>query len=270
MLATHTSDGKKRKVADTDTTNGNSPQKLLINRTIPVIILPINPPIVDGVAASRGTTYERQTIFSNVIITDAARSSAHVYRNPAVGNRKDTDMTIQRVRNASISPPRLTSRVIVDGGTSVSPTRTGTQEISSTSRPIGPVEVRNAQPFHTFINGNYTKNGDLTPTFSKIISCKVYDKSSADVYLRCRLNFTRDTVITKIPNFMNLELSSVHTSDELGSFVVLATRIGGPTNVSNWLPPGHIIGEVTVNRMSRMRSDQNYSSKTDFETRREI
>ena len=33
-VATHTSDGNKRKVTDTDTTNGNSPRKLLINRLI--------------------------------------------------------------------------------------------------------------------------------------------------------------------------------------------------------------------------------------------
>ena len=57
LLATNTSDGKKRKVTDNDTTNRNSPQKLLINLTIPVITLPIDPPIADGFAASRGTLY---------------------------------------------------------------------------------------------------------------------------------------------------------------------------------------------------------------------
>ena len=35
---THTSDRKKRKVTDTETTNGNSPHKSLINRLIPEII----------------------------------------------------------------------------------------------------------------------------------------------------------------------------------------------------------------------------------------
>ena len=44
-VATHTSDGKKRKVTDTDTNNGNSPRKLLINRLIPEIIPVIIPPI---------------------------------------------------------------------------------------------------------------------------------------------------------------------------------------------------------------------------------
>ena len=37
-VANHTSDGKKRKVADTDTTNRNSPRKLFIKRLIPEII----------------------------------------------------------------------------------------------------------------------------------------------------------------------------------------------------------------------------------------
>ena len=42
LVDTYTSDGKKRKVTDTDTTNRNSPQKLLINRTLPIII-----PLID-------------------------------------------------------------------------------------------------------------------------------------------------------------------------------------------------------------------------------
>ena len=54
LVDTHTGDGNKRKVTDTDTNNRNSPQKILINQTIPVIILPINPPIMDGVEAGRG------------------------------------------------------------------------------------------------------------------------------------------------------------------------------------------------------------------------
>ena len=78
LVATHTSDGKKRKFTDTDTNNGNSPQKFLINRTIPVIIPPIDPPIADGVAASRGTLHANHTIASKEIVTDAARSGARV------------------------------------------------------------------------------------------------------------------------------------------------------------------------------------------------
>ena len=79
LVATHTSDGKKRKITDTDTTNGNSPQKLLINRTIPVIIPPIEPPIADGVASSRETFYLRQMSDLKEIVTDTARSGERVF-----------------------------------------------------------------------------------------------------------------------------------------------------------------------------------------------
>ena len=62
-LATHNNDRKKIKFTDTDTINGNSPQKLLINRTLPIIIPPIYPPIAGGFVAIRGTMHARQTIF---------------------------------------------------------------------------------------------------------------------------------------------------------------------------------------------------------------
>ena len=45
-VANNTSGGKKRKVTDADTTNRNSPRKLLINRLIPEII-PVSIPPID-------------------------------------------------------------------------------------------------------------------------------------------------------------------------------------------------------------------------------
>ena len=54
----------------------------------------------------------------------------------------------------SRSPPRLTSQFLIGGGNTVSLNRNGSQEIGSLKGPTGYVEVRNAQPFHTFIHGN--------------------------------------------------------------------------------------------------------------------
>ena len=68
---------------------------------------------------------------------------------------------------------------------------------------------------------------------------------------------------------MNLGLLSVHKSDELESFSIPTTRNRMLTYGSNWLLPGHLIGEVTAARTSRKRSEQNYSPKTDCENRRE-
>ena len=79
LVATRTNDGKRKKVTDTGTNNENYPQKLLISRTIPVIIPPIDPPIVDGVAEIIGTFHARQTITLKGIVTNAARSGAHVF-----------------------------------------------------------------------------------------------------------------------------------------------------------------------------------------------
>ena len=58
---THTSDGKKIKVTDTNTTNRNSQHKLFFKRNLRMIILTIDPQIAGGVAACRGTTHARRT-----------------------------------------------------------------------------------------------------------------------------------------------------------------------------------------------------------------
>ena len=131
------------------------------------------------------------------------------------------------------SPLRFNSPFRIGDGPSISPTGTRRQEISSPSGPIGPVEVRNAQPFHTSINGNSAKHGDPAPNFSKIIGNKLSKNSSANVYSRCWMNFTRDAFGTKTPNFMNLGIFSVHTSDELRFFRIAAKRIGRHINGSN-------------------------------------
>ena len=68
---------------------------------------------------------------------------------------------------------------------------------------------------------------------------------------------------------MHLGLPAINTANELGSFVKSATRFERPTDGSNWLFPGHIIGEVTAAIMSATRLETKYSYKTDFEIRTE-
>ena len=189
--------------------------------------------------------------------------------DPTVVNWKDMDRTIPWGGNTSKISPRFNSPFWIGGGTSVSPTRMGSQEIGSPSGTIGPVEVRNAQPFHVSVIGSSAKHRDPAPTFSKIIGREISNKSRANVYPLFRKNFTCEAVLTKSPNFMDLGISSVHASDELRSFSIPATRIGRAIDGSNWLLSGYLIGEVTADIMSRTRSEQNYSSRTDFETRRE-
>ena len=112
----------------------------------------------------------------------------------------------------------------------------GSHEIGSPNGSIGPQEVMDAQPLDTSISGIYAEHRDPAKTFSKVNGCKLSDKYISEVYSRCWTNLTRGAVLTENPNFI--------------------------LNV-------HIIGEVTADRVSRTRSEQNYSAKNYFETRRE-
>ena len=94
---------KKIKVTDTVTTNGNSPQKLLIDRLIPeiipVVIPPINQTTVNGVVARGDILHVVRMIISKEIVTEAVRSAARYFKDPPVVNWKDTNRTITQYGN---------------------------------------------------------------------------------------------------------------------------------------------------------------------------
>ena len=168
---------------------------------------------------------------------DAARSATHVLKDPPVVKLIYTDRKIQQDRNTTGMTPKLITSVWIGAGHSVSPTRMGIQDIGIPRGSIGPQEGRDNQPLDTSINGIYAKHRYPAPTWSKVIGSKLSDKSSTEVYSRCRMNLTRDAVLIKTPNFMNLGLSSVHTSDELGSIFIPTNIIGRLTDESNWILP---------------------------------
>ena len=85
---------------------------------------------------------------------------------------------------------------MIGGGTTVSPNRTGTKDIISPRGSIGTQEVREAQPFHTSINGIYAKLRDPVPTWSKVFGLKSSNESSSAVYVRGHMNLTCDAVLT--------------------------------------------------------------------------
>ena len=68
---------------------------------------------------------------------------------------------------------------------------------------------------------------------------------------------------------MYLGILAVNTLYELNPFGTPTTRVRIPTGGSHWYDLVHVFGEVTAVEMSGMGSEQNYSYKTDFETRRE-
>ena len=173
LVATHTSDGKKRKVTDTDTTNGNCPHKLLINRIVPeinpVAIPPIDQTITEDATGSGETFHAGCTILSKEIVTDTACSAAHFFRTPADVSRHGTDGTTPRDVSNAMGSTRLASLVRIGGSTTGSPSRTGSQDIISPRGSISPQWSRDAQPLDISNNGNYSKHRYPATTWSKVI-----------------------------------------------------------------------------------------------------
>ena len=194
-----------------------------------------------------------RTILSKEIITDTARSTARVLQTPEDVRRNGTDRTTPWDGNTSIWSTSLASPVCIGGSNTGSPRRTGIQDIISPRGSIGTKWIRDAQPLDTYINGIYSKHRDPAPNWIKVSGRKFTEKSSPNINSRFRMNLTRDDVLTESPNVVNLDILSVHTSNELGSVFIPTTRIGTPTEGSNWLPPGYCIGEVTEDILRRTR-----------------
>ena len=75
------------------------------------------------------------------------------------------------------------------------------------------------------------------------------------------MNFGSDTVVTPNPKFVKFGLASVNTTDKLGSISVPTTRVGSPTNSSDWRWKGHDIEEATADRVSEKNQTETIKKK---------
>ena len=135
----------------------------------------------------------------------------------------------------------------------------GIQEIISKHGSTGSTEIGDTQKLDISIDESLAKNGDYMPIFSKVIRQELSHDNTDYIYLRCRLDFTSNAVGTEAPDFMHLGIPAINTSDELRSFGTPTTIVRRPTDGSNWYKTGNVFGEVTVDGMSRTRSEQNYN-----------
>ena len=134
-------------------------------------------------------------------------------------NCKDTGVTISFDRNTVVIPLRTTTQVHTGTGTSVPPISIGLQKIEIPRRPIISQEVRNAEPLDASINIITSKQRDLTPSWSKVISSRTFTNEISDVYACGRMNFGSDTVLFKNLNFVDLGLSTVNTTDQKSLYI---------------------------------------------------
>ena len=223
----------------------------------------------DGVAKSGRALHAVRAVLHKDIVTSATHSAAGVLKDSPVVNWKDTDRTIPVDRN-TVGIPRITTIQVRNGtGPYVPPIIIGRQNIEGPRWSIIPTEVRNSKPLNASINIFPAKHRYPKPSWIKFIASITFTNETANVYARIRMNFRSDTVLFENPNFMDFRLSSITTTDELGPVFVTTTRIGSPTDGTNWLLLGHDISEATVDIVSRTKTKNQYNYKIELETRRD-
>ena len=116
----------------------------------------------------------------------------------------------------------------------------GSQEILSKHGSTG--KIGDTQKFNTSIDENLAENGDSTPILSNVIRLEMSHNSSANIYLRYRVDFTSNAVGTEAQYFIHLGLLTVNASDELRPLGTPAARVRRTMDGSNWYTPGHVFG----------------------------
>ena len=154
----------------------------------------IYPRILDRVATCVGTPQAPIISATKEVITYTACSSSRILRNTGHVNRMGRDDNTPRDRNVS----GMEKGPVLIRGNTILPTGgiMGIQEIFIMHGSTGSVEIRDTQKLDTSINRNLAKNGDSKSIFCKAIGREMSHDSSADIYLRCRLDFTSNAVGT--------------------------------------------------------------------------
>ena len=84
------------------------------------------------------------------------------------------------------------------------------------------------------------------------------------------MNFGSNAVFTQNPNFINLGLTSVNTTNKLGYVSVPTTRVRRPKISSDGIRHGHNTEEATADRVRETIANSDYILKSDFENMSEI
>ena len=122
----------------------------------------------------------------------------------------------------------------------------------------------NAQKLDTVVDINFSNYLGSTSIFSKVISHKLSNGASGDLYSRCRMNFVNDPVQTQAPQFMNMGLPSINTLNKSGVLGTPTTIIRRLMDGYHWSASDNILGKATAVGMSAAKSDHNFNYKPDF------
>ena len=241
----------------TDTSNGILQHKLLSKRTLPVVVLTMNPSIENRIAIIGGDYRTLPTPATKEVVADAARGSVRVNQTLRHVRRMARDGITPGKTGLAVSSKPASYPFLI-GSTTISPA-CGLSEILQVGKKRqynSPDRVRNAKKLDTAVGKNFPNDWYSASVFSKAIFCNLSHGSSNYLYLSCRMKFSINVVQTEVPQFVDLGLPAVNTLNELGILGTHANRIRSPTDESHWLDPDNVFGGASAVGMSAARSDQ--------------
>ena len=224
----------------THTSNRNFEQKLLSNRTIPVLPLPMNPSIDQGIAPIILSPQTLLTSARKEVIVDAALCSAWVHWTQWQVSSMGVDGStpgyiLNVVIIVELSFPVLIGIVVTSPPWVINVS----QDFGNKWRSTSPGLVGQSQKFYAVVDRKLPNNLNSTSIFSKVIGNKLSDGSRGDLYTRFRMNFAADPVQTQIPQFIYLGFSIINALDEGSGLSTPATRILMPVYSAHWIAPNH-------------------------------
>ena len=138
-------------------------------------------------------------------------------------------------------------------------------DVGNKRKSTSPGLVRKSQRLDTAVDRKFPNNLYSTSISSKVISDKLYDCSSWDLYTCCGKNFAADPVQTHTPQFVDLGIYTINESDE-------GSGLSAPNNIILNLTDGPIgerliifLAKPTAVGVIEAKSDYDYNYKFDFQ-----
>ena len=230
------------------------------NRTIPVISPAMNLGIDQGISP---IVLAPQTLLKPTmkeVVADTALGGAWINRTLQQLIRVGVDgSNTGDIRN-SVSIVEPPSPVLIEiVGTYPTCGINVSQQVANKRQSTSPGLVGHTQNLDTVVDGKLPDNFDSTSIFRNMIGHRLYDVSSPDVYIRCRMNFAADPVQTQTPQSMVMGFSIITSLDEISGLGNPATRIRRPADGAHWSTPNHFFCSTTAVGLSKVEYDYNYN-----------
>ena len=108
-------------------------------------------------------------------------------------------------------------------------------QIANRRQSASPSLFGQTQNWRLSLTKNLTNDINSESIFRKVVGHKLFDSSSGDLYMRCRMNFMANPVQIQTPQFTDLGFSTTNTLDESSG---LSTPLQNP-KAFGWCPLEH-------------------------------